>query len=80
MNPTLDPPVTEAAVRLNGRDPLHSHATRTRSTLSEERAFQDVEPVTLDCVVVPGCPPGPTLFSSRRPSCVVDEVPVDAVC
>jgi hypothetical protein len=29
------------------------------SDLSEEPAFQDVEPVTLDCRVVPGCPPGP---------------------
>ena len=30
------------------------------SDLSEEPAFQDVEPVTLDFCVVPDCPPGPT--------------------
>lgn len=34
MYPTLDSPVTEAAVRLKGRDPLHNLAIRTRSTLS----------------------------------------------
>ncbi len=31
------------------------------SDLSEEPAVQDVEPVTLDFVDVPGCPPGPAV-------------------
>ena len=36
------------------------------SDLSEQPAVQDVEPVTLDYVVVPECPPGPTFVSSWR--------------
>jgi hypothetical protein len=42
---------------LKGRNVLFGFG----SDLSEEPAVQDVEPVTLDFVVVPECPPGPTL-------------------
>ena len=49
------------------------------SDLSEEPAVQDVEPVTLDYVVVPECPPEPTLFSVAGVLSVGDEVLVNGV-
>ncbi len=39
----------------------HSVGVGPGSDLSEEPAVQDVEPVTLDFAVVPGCPPGPAV-------------------
>ncbi len=56
-----------------GSSVLGSGVAGLGSDLSEEPVW-GCEPVALDCVAVPGCPPGPV--SARG---VVDHVPVDDV-